>query len=89
MVGVAVKKPSVPLVAAEVAGRCVGLSILLATVARALKNKELHAWKHALKQLKRFGKDDIYKQVYLCLELSYQNLRDDEIKSLFLLCGQL
>ncbi|KAG6775116.1 hypothetical protein POTOM_018542 [Populus tomentosa] len=89
MVGVAVKKPSVRLVAAEVAGRCAGLPILLATVATALKNKELHAWKHALKQLKRFGKDDIYKQrVDSCLELSYQNLRD-EIKSLFLLCGQL
>ncbi|KAJ6996087.1 disease resistance protein [Populus alba x Populus x berolinensis] len=89
MVGVAVKNPSLQLVAAEVAERCAGLPILLATVARALKNKDLYAWKDALKQLTRFDKDEIDKRVYSCLELSYQNLRGDEIKSLFLLCGQL
>jgi hypothetical protein len=89
MVGVAVKKHSVRLVAAEVARRCAGLPILLATVARALKNKDLYAWKKALKQLTRFDKDDIDDQVYLGLELSYKSLRGDEIKSLFLLCGQL
>ncbi|KAG6775144.1 hypothetical protein POTOM_018573 [Populus tomentosa] len=89
MVGVAVKNPSLQLVAAEVAKRCAGLPILLATVARALKNKDLYAWKDALTQLKRFDKDEIDKRVYSCLELSYQNLRGDEIKPLFLLCGQL
>ncbi|KAJ6918356.1 disease resistance protein [Populus alba x Populus x berolinensis] len=89
MVGVTVKNPSLQLVAAEVANRCAGLPILLATVARALKNKDLYAWKDALKQLTRFDKDEIDKRVYSCLELSYQNLRGDEIKSLFLLCGQL
>jgi len=88
-VAVTVKNPSVRLVAADVARRCAGLRILLATVARALKNKDLYAWKNALKQLKRFGQDDIDDQVYLGIELSYQNLRGDEIKSLFLLCGQL
>nr|XP_034926490.1 probable disease resistance protein At4g27220 [Populus alba]XP_034926491.1 probable disease resistance protein At4g27220 [Populus alba]XP_034926492.1 probable disease resistance protein At4g27220 [Populus alba] len=90
MVGVTVKNPSLQLVAAEVAERCAGLPILLATVARALKNKDLYAWKDALKQLTRFGKDEIDERVYSsCLELSYQNLRGIEIKSLFLLCGQL
>ncbi|KAJ6918311.1 hypothetical protein NC651_012518 [Populus alba x Populus x berolinensis] len=89
MVGVTVKNPSLQLVAAEVAKGCAGLPILLATVARALKNKDLYAWKDALKQLTRFDKDEIDKRVYSCLELSYQNLRGDEIKSLFLLCGQL
>ncbi|KAJ6928821.1 disease resistance gene NBS-LRR family protein [Populus alba x Populus x berolinensis] len=89
MVGVTVKNPSLQLVAAEVAKRCAGLPILLATVARALKNKDLYAWKDALTQLKRFDKDEIDKRVYSCLELSYIALRGDEIKSLFLLCGQL
>ncbi|KAJ6996124.1 hypothetical protein NC653_012881 [Populus alba x Populus x berolinensis] len=89
MVGVTVKNPSVQPVAAEVAKRCAGLPILLATVARALKNKDLYAWKDALKQLTRFDKDEIDKRVYSCLELSYIALRGDEIKSLFLLCGQL
>ncbi|XP_061971522.1 probable disease resistance protein At4g27220 isoform X1 [Populus nigra] len=89
MVGVTVKNPSVQLVAAEVAKRCAGLPILLATVARALKNEDLYAWKEALTQLTRFDKDDIDKTAYSCLELSYKALRDDEIKSLFLLCGQI
>ncbi|KAL9356191.1 hypothetical protein Peur_049444 [Populus x canadensis] len=88
MVGVTVKNPSVQPVAAKVAKRCAGLPILLATVARALKNEDLYAWKDALKQLTRFDKDEIDNQVYSCLELSYKALRGDEIKSLFLLCGQ-
>ncbi|XP_073265190.1 probable disease resistance protein At4g27220 isoform X2 [Populus alba] len=89
MVGDTVKNPSVQPVAAEVAKGCAGLPILLATVARALKNKDLYAWEDALKQLARFDKDEIDKRVYSCLELSYIALRGDEIKSLFLLCGQL
>nr|TKS14867.1 putative disease resistance protein [Populus alba] len=87
MVGVTVKNPSVQPVAAQVAKGCAGLPILLATVARALKNKDLYAWKDALKQLTRFDKDEIDKRVYSCLELSYNALRGDEIKPLFLLCG--
>ncbi|XP_034917960.1 uncharacterized protein [Populus alba] len=87
MVGVTVKNPSVQPVASKVAKRCAGLPILLATVARALKNKDLYAWKDALKQLTRFDKDEIDKRVYSCLELSYNALRGDEIKPLFLLCG--
>ncbi|KAJ6996130.1 disease resistance protein [Populus alba x Populus x berolinensis] len=88
MVGVTVKNPSVKPVATEVAKRCAGLPILLAAVATALKNKDVHAWKDALKQLKEFDKDGIANPVYSCLELSYKALRGDEIKSLFLLCGQ-
>ncbi|XP_011048886.1 PREDICTED: probable disease resistance protein At4g27220 [Populus euphratica] len=87
-VGVTVKNPSVQPVAAEVAKRCAGLPILLAAVARALKNEDVYAWKDALKQLTRFDKDEIVDPVYSCLELSYKALRGDEIKSLFLLCGQ-
>nr|XP_034918019.1 uncharacterized protein LOC118051475 [Populus alba] len=87
MAGVSVKNPSVQPVAAEVAKGCAGLPILLATVARALKNKDSYAWKDALKQLTRFDKDEIDKRVYSCLELSYNALRGDEIKPLFLLCG--
>ncbi|XP_034926484.1 probable disease resistance protein At4g27220 [Populus alba] len=87
MVGVTVKNPSVQPVAAQVAKGCAGLPILLATVARALKNKDLYAWKDALKQLTRFDKDEIDKRVYSCLELSYNALRGDEIKPFFLLCG--
>ncbi|KAJ6928872.1 disease resistance protein [Populus alba x Populus x berolinensis] len=87
-VGVTVKNPSVQPVAAEVAKRCAGLPILLAAVARALKNEDVYVWKDALEQLRRIDKDGIGNPVYSCLELSYKALRGDEIKSLFLLCGQ-
>ncbi|CAK7340829.1 unnamed protein product [Dovyalis caffra] len=87
MVGTAVQDPSLQSVVQEVAERCAGLPILLATVARALKNGNLSEWKDALERLK--NKEEMDAQVPSALDLSYEFLKGDEIKSLFLLCGQL
>uniref|UniRef100_A0A6N2MHN2 AAA+ ATPase domain-containing protein n=1 Tax=Salix viminalis TaxID=40686 RepID=A0A6N2MHN2_SALVM len=84
-----IKKPDLQLVAVEVAKRCAGLPILLVTVASALKDGDLSEWKDALERLKRFDKDEIDSRVYSALELSYTSLKGEEIKSVFLLCGQL
>uniref|UniRef100_A0A6N2MH75 AAA+ ATPase domain-containing protein n=1 Tax=Salix viminalis TaxID=40686 RepID=A0A6N2MH75_SALVM len=84
-----IKKPDLQLVAVEVAKRCAGLPILLVTVASALKDGDLSEWKDALERLKRFDKEDIDSRVYSALELSYTSLKGEEIKSVFLLCGQL
>ncbi|KAB5529216.1 hypothetical protein DKX38_019297 [Salix brachista] len=89
MAGDAIKYPDLQLVAEEVAKRCAGLPILLVTVASALKNGDLSEWKDALERLKRFDKDDIDRRVYSAIELSYTSLKGEEIKSVFLLCGQL
>ncbi|KAG5222863.1 disease resistance protein [Salix suchowensis] len=87
--GDAIKNPDVQLVAVEVAKKCAGLPILLVTVASALKGGDVSEWKDALERLKRFDKDDIDSRVYSALELSYTSLKEEEIKSVFLLCGQL
>ncbi|XP_058000519.1 probable disease resistance protein At4g27220 isoform X2 [Hevea brasiliensis] len=77
-----------PNLAMEVAKRCAGLPILIVTVATALKNKQLFEWKNALEQLKRFDDSEMDEQVTSALKLSYNFLKGEEIKSLFLLCGR-
>ncbi|KAJ7962162.1 Disease resistance protein [Quillaja saponaria] len=72
-------------VAIEVARRCVGLPVLITTVAKALMDKQLYAWNDALKQLERFDKEGMHTEVYLALELSFNHLKGEEIKSLILL----
>ena len=86
--GDVVKYPDLQLVAVEIAKRCAGLPILIVTVARALKDGKLSEWKDALVRLKRFDKDEMDSQVYsdLALELSYDSLKGEEIRSVFLLC---
>ncbi|KAF2318860.1 hypothetical protein GH714_011199 [Hevea brasiliensis] len=74
-------------IAAEVAKKCAGLPVLIITVARALKNKDLHEWKDALKELSRVDNEGIQAKVYSALELSYNHLASDEVKSFFLLCA--
>ncbi|XP_073259954.1 probable disease resistance protein At1g61190 [Populus alba] len=88
MAGDVVKYPDLQLVAVEVAKRCAGLPILIVTVARALKDGDLSEWKDALERLKRFDKDEMDSQVYSALELSYDSLKGEEIRSAFLLCQQ-
>ncbi|KAJ6380306.1 hypothetical protein OIU76_016881 [Salix suchowensis] len=92
------KNPDLQPVAVEVAKRCAGLPILLVTVASALtvikagddiKNPDLSEWKDALERLKRFDKEEIDSRVYSAVELSYTSLKGEEIKSVFLLCGQV
>ena len=49
-------------------------------------------WENALQELRRAAPTNIRgvsKKVYSCLELSYNHLEGDEIKSLFLLCALL
>ncbi|KAJ6380304.1 hypothetical protein OIU76_016879, partial [Salix suchowensis] len=89
MAGDAIKNPDLQPVAVKVAKRCAGLPIYLVTVASALKDGDLSEWKDALERLKRFDKDEINSPVNSALELSYTSLKGEEIKSVFLLCGQL
>ncbi|XP_038696061.1 probable disease resistance protein At4g27220 isoform X1 [Tripterygium wilfordii] len=90
MAGDVVKVPNLLPIAIEIAKRCAGLPILIITVARALRNRnDSHTWKEALRQLERFENAEFDKRVYSSLELSYNYLRSDVMKQLFLLCGLL
>ncbi|KAJ7962143.1 Disease resistance protein [Quillaja saponaria] len=85
MAGDTAKALNVQPIAIEVVKRCAGLPVLIATVAKALKDAALYVWKDSLKQLERFDKDGMHAEVYSALELSYNHLKGQEIKSLFLL----
>ena len=79
-------------IAIEVVKECGGLPIAIVTVANALKDESLDVWNNALHELRTSAPTSIYgveKKVYACLELSYNHLKDDKVKSLFLLCGCL
>ncbi|EOY11255.1 NB-ARC domain-containing disease resistance protein, putative isoform 2 [Theobroma cacao] len=78
--------------AIEVAKRCARLPLAIATVARALRNKSLFAWKDALRQLQRPSPNNfngIAAAAYSAIELSYNHLESDELKQAFLLCTLL
>ncbi|KAE8675357.1 Detected protein of confused Function [Hibiscus syriacus] len=78
--------------AIEVAKRCAGLPLAIATVARALQKKSLFVWNEALRQLQRHYSEnpsEISAEVYSAIELSINNLRGEDLKKVFLLCSLL
>ncbi|KAI9074878.1 hypothetical protein K1719_043186 [Acacia pycnantha] len=69
---------------------CDGLPIAIAAVANTLKKKPYGEWVKALKILRNPIWMDIeegLKRIYGCLLLSYNNLENEVLKSLFLLCS--
>ncbi|XP_021281818.1 uncharacterized protein LOC110414745 isoform X3 [Herrania umbratica] len=90
MAGDSVESCDVQPTAMEVAKKCAGLPIAIATVARALRNKRLFEWENALRELKRPSSRSftgITADVYSAIELSYNYLEDEEVKFTFLLCS--
>ncbi|KAL6324451.1 hypothetical protein AAG906_013055 [Vitis piasezkii] len=85
-----IEKPDLQPTAEEVLKKCGGLPIAIVTVAKALKGKDATVWRDALRQLTRSTETTvkgIEAKIFLSLELSYNHLYGDEVKSLFLLCG--
>ncbi|KAG6624881.1 disease resistance protein At4g27190-like [Carya illinoinensis] len=78
------------LIVKQVANECARLPLAIATVGRALSNKnDKNEWKAALQQLKMSIPQNIYglhPKVYSSIEFSYNYLESDEAKSCFLLC---
>ncbi|RHN74728.1 putative P-loop containing nucleoside triphosphate hydrolase, leucine-rich repeat domain, L [Medicago truncatula] len=89
MAGDIVHELNIKPIAVEVARCCAGLPLLIVTVAKALRKKDSSSWKDALNQLERFDQEGLHKKVYSTLELSYNCLESDDLKSLFLFIGSL
>ncbi|KAI4356768.1 hypothetical protein L6164_000762 [Bauhinia variegata] len=85
MAGDLVRDSDRQAIATKIVTLCAGLPVLIITVAKALRNKELYAWKDALKRLEGFDKQGMHQKVYSAVELSYTNLESEEIQSFFLL----
>ncbi|XP_077242077.1 putative disease resistance protein At4g27220 [Tasmannia lanceolata] len=76
-------------VAKGVAKECKGLPLAIVTVARALNGKDSDAWENARRELRAScpkNIDNVYKDLYSCLELSYNCIEGEEAKSCFLFC---
>ncbi|KAK9218909.1 hypothetical protein WN943_007547 [Citrus x changshan-huyou] len=78
-------------VATEVVQKCAGLPIAIVPMAKALKNKCLHEWKDALRQLRmpflRSFSGTQAVAAYSAIELSYNQLGGEELRKTFLLIG--
>ncbi|XP_022723802.1 probable disease resistance protein At4g27220 [Durio zibethinus] len=92
MAGDDAESPELRSTAIEVAKKCAGLPVAIATVARALRNKGLFAWNDALRKLQRPSPTNfkgIPAHVYSAIELSYHHLEREELKQTFVLCALL
>ncbi|XP_060674633.1 disease resistance protein UNI-like [Ziziphus jujuba] len=84
-----VKDLDIQEVAIEVAKRRAGLPIWVVTLAKALKGGNIHTWKEALRLQKRCEGKEMQEKAYSGIEWSYDRLEDEEVKSLFRICGML
>ncbi|XP_058743220.1 uncharacterized protein LOC131616021 isoform X2 [Vicia villosa] len=76
--------------AKEISNECKGLPVATVAVASSLKGKAEVEWKVTLDRLRSSKPVNIEKGLqnpYKCLQLSYDNLDNEEAKSLFLLCS--
>ncbi|XP_028798971.1 disease resistance protein SUMM2-like [Neltuma alba] len=64
---------------------CGGIPVVIVAIARALKNKQAPIWKDALKTLEDRAVDQNLEGAYKCLKLSYDNLKNQKSKDLFLI----
>ncbi|XP_034708024.1 uncharacterized protein LOC117931212 isoform X2 [Vitis riparia] len=90
--GDSVKGDELRPIAIEVVNECEGLPIAIVTIANALRGESVAVWENALEELRSSAPTNIGgvdHKVYGCLKLSYNHLKGDEVKSLFLLCGCL
>ncbi|XVF42812.1 hypothetical protein PTKIN_Ptkin01aG0395200 [Pterospermum kingtungense] len=78
--------------AIEVANKCAGLPIAITTVARALKGQASFAWRDALRQLNKPSESKLSVELgdaYSAVELSFNNLKSEELKNTLLFCSLL
>ncbi|XP_070661223.1 disease resistance protein At4g27190-like [Malus domestica] len=87
MAGDVVKDNRILKEATQLAKKCGGLPVLVVAVASALRESSLEEWKDALRSFKRFDKKELNEKALLALKWSYEQLEDQELKQLFLLCG--
>ncbi|KAI9112297.1 hypothetical protein K1719_016820 [Acacia pycnantha] len=88
IIGDAIKDADLKQIATQVVERCAGMPILIVSIAKLLKyNKNIRYWKDVLDNLKRVDNGDVFENVFSAFEFTYERLKDDEMKKVFLLCG--
>ncbi|KAL8494409.1 hypothetical protein ACS0TY_025279 [Phlomoides rotata] len=88
-VGACADDPNLFSTAQQIVGECKGLPLALVTVGGALKDETNKAiWENSLQELKSSNPDiqDFLEEVYNPLKLSYDLLKSDPAKLIFLMC---
>ncbi|KAI4353813.1 hypothetical protein L6164_002739 [Bauhinia variegata] len=83
------KNSELDSLASKVAKKCAGLPVALVTVGRALKNMNYSVWNDVLRQLERQEFMGVQEYMEFSTKLSYDQLKDEELKAIFLLCAQM
>ncbi|KAF2616941.1 hypothetical protein F2Q68_00042485 [Brassica cretica] len=82
--------PSIPEQARKVAEKCCGLPLALSVIGETMSSKRtIQEWDHAVQVLNSYAADfaGMDDQILPILKYSYDNLKDDHIKSCFLYCS--
>ncbi|XP_023732122.1 uncharacterized protein LOC111879926 [Lactuca sativa] len=81
---VVTSEPELHKIGEDIVKKCFGLPIAIKTMACTLRHKRKDAWKDALSRLEHHDIQSVVPKVF---ETSYNNLKDKETKSVFLMCG--
>ncbi|GKV26341.1 hypothetical protein SLEP1_g35666 [Rubroshorea leprosula] len=87
-----IEKSDLQLTAMEITKECAGLPLAVDTLATALKCRSSHAWRDALRELKRPSPSNfegISENVYRAIEMSYKHLERKDLQQTFLLSSLL
>ncbi|MFS8019845.1 putative P-loop containing nucleoside triphosphate hydrolase, leucine-rich repeat domain superfamily [Helianthus anomalus] len=79
-------EPDLHQIGEDIVKRCGGLPIAITTIASALRdNKEKDEWEDALSRLQNKRVDGY--NIKAIFEISYKNLKEDDLKAIFILSG--
>ncbi|CAH1435987.1 unnamed protein product [Lactuca virosa] len=76
--------PELSKIGEAIVGKCGGLPLAIKIMAGTLRNKSKHIWRDTLARLEHHHIDNV---VAGSLKMSYYYIKDEETKSIFLLCG--
>ncbi|RDX73237.1 putative disease resistance protein, partial [Mucuna pruriens] len=87
--GIDVKNSVFDVKAIEIAKMCSGLPIALVSIGRALKNKSSSVWEDVCQQINRQSFTEGQESIEFSVKLSYDHLKNDQLKHVFLHCARM
>ncbi|KAL8248927.1 hypothetical protein R6Q59_005795 [Mikania micrantha] len=79
--------PPLQKIGEDIVKKCGGLPIAIVTIAKSLTDNIHEAWKKALWRLEKDDLKDLEEITHKIFEMSYENLKDDNDRAIFLLSG--
>ncbi|KAH1199671.1 putative disease resistance protein [Glycine max] len=73
----------------EIAKMCDGFPMALVSIGRALKNKSSFVWQDVCQRIKRQSFTQGHESIEFSVNLSYEHLKNEQLKHIFLLCARM